>query len=256
MTFLPHAENHNEARVQRPTVRVLLPLVLLVSVSAAGCLNDNPFTTGPRLPHDYIVDDDYSKWIIEVDYVDGHAPTQSALDLLKQRMAALVHKDSITITTNGGVEGRSTWTDDAIRATSTRHLDQKSGSGTVVTHVLYLDGSYSKGSVLGVTYGNKEVVAMFDETISNSANLFFSASTIERAVLVHEFGHVLGLVNTGTPMAQNHEDPENSGHSNNRDSVMYWAVETTDVTQIFTGGLPNSFDQADRNDICKAGGKC
>ncbi len=229
---------------------------MLVVLSLAGCFNDLPLVGGPRLPHDYLVDKDYDRWVIEVDYVDGHAPSQSALDLLKQRLTPLVHKDSITITTNGGVAGRTTWTDESIRAASAKHQDQNTGGKTIVTHVLYLDGSYSKGSVLGVTYGNKELVAMFDATIDRSANLFFSATTIERAVLVHEFGHVLGLVNTGTPMATNHEDSEHSGHSNNRDSVMYWAVETTDITQIFTGGLPTSFDDADKNDICKAGGKC
>lgn len=43
----------------------------------------------------------------------------------------------------------------------------------------------------------------------------------ERAVLIHEVGHALGLVNKGTPMVADHADPDAPGHSANPESVMY-----------------------------------
>lgn len=233
----------------------LLAAALLLTVSLAGCFDDLPFG-GPDLPRDYIVDDDYDEWVIEIDYVQGHRPHADAVSLLETRMEALVRKD-VTVQVDDAIpSGRDTWSDGAIRSLSGERQDRDHGDGTVVTHVLYLDGTYTEGRVLGITYGDKELVAMFHETIGGSANLVFSARQIERAVLVHEFGHVVGLVDSGTAMASDHEDPDHQGHSDNRQSVMYWAVETTDITQIFTGGIPTEFDGADRADVCQAGGRC
>lgn len=250
-------EKHNGLAPQVPKVRTLLAVALLAMTGLAGCINDLPFVGGPDLPGDYIVDDEYAKWTIEVDYVQGHRPDGAAIDLLRNRMSELVQKDSITVVVDDVLQdGRDTWNDSQIRALSEQQRDNDHGDGTVVTHVLYLDGAYSKGSVLGITYGDKELVAIFDETIGNAANLIFSSRQIEQAVLVHEFGHVIGLVNSGTAMASPHEDADHRGHSNNDQSVMYWAVETTDITRIFTGGLPTRFDAKDKADICQAGGRC
>ena len=37
--------------------------------------------------------------------------------------------------------------------------------------------------------------------------------------------------------------------SNNEESVMYWAVESADLSNIITGQLPDDFDNDDRNDL-------
>ncbi len=230
--------------------------LILLALALPGCFDSLPLA-GPDLPRDYIAGDDYTRWVIEIDYVEGHRPSSEATNLLAQRMRELVSKDAVSVQVDDAIPGgRDTWNDAAIQSLSAQHQDQDHGGDTVVTHVLYLDGSYSRGNVLGIAYGDKELVAMFDETIEGAANLFFSATQIERAVLVHEFGHVIGLVNSGTPMVQNHEDPDHRGHSDNQDSVMYWAVETTDITQIFTGGIPTEFDADDKADVCAAGGRC
>lgn len=43
---------------------------------------------------------------------------------------------------------------------------------------------------------------------------------VERAVLVHEYGHLLGLVDCGLPMQTPRADPDLPCHSRNRESVM------------------------------------
>jgi hypothetical protein len=95
------------------------------------------------------------------------------------------------------------------------------------------------------------------------ANLKFASKTgpldlikpplveVEQSVFVHELGHVLGLVNLGTPMVTPHEDthPDRRGHSNNQGSVMYWAVETSAIGNILGQNPPDDFDNNDRADL-------
>ena len=67
--------------------------------------------------------------------------------------------------------------------------------------------------------------------------------------MVHEAGHLLGLVNLVYTSPADHEDSENKGHSNNEDSVMYWAIESRSVGSFISGDLPTEFDQDDLDDM-------
>src|SRR4029077_10411107 len=68
-------------------------------------------------------------------------------------------------------------------------------------------------------------------------------------VLVHEFGHELGLV--GIVGTAPNQDPNHPYHSNDPNDVMYWAVETTGVLVGLLGGSPppTQFDAADLSDL-------
>jgi len=46
-----------------------------------------------------------------------------------------------------------------------------------------------------------------------------------------------------------HEDSDNKGHSNNDNSVMYWAIESRSVGSFISGDLPTEFDQDDLDDL-------
>lgn len=224
--------------------------------------------TPPGKDHaDFLDDAKYDSLLVEIDYADGFAPSQAALDLLKQRM-------NERLTKPGGIEVRL---DDKISATSPtrtieqvadledRHRDEKKGDGRAVLYVLYLDGNSDQDSgdslVLGAAYSGSSVV-MFQETIRAAAEdiplLTTSATSIERAVLVHELGHILGLVNNHLPMQRAHEDAAHETHSTNQNSVMFWAVERSNIRNFLNGGRtepPTQFDSDDIADMRAAGGK-
>ncbi len=250
-------------------MRLLLAAVLVLSFTLSGCLKGLTGSDAPG-PRDFVSSKDYDKWVIEVDTVQGMAPPASAMSLLKQRLDSVASKPGgIELRTDDALPARGgTWTDKDLQAYSRAHLDAKTGGDTAVLHLLFVDGEYSRGEVLGVTFlssrGGNVVssgpVIIFSDAIRNAcANplaLCTNPDPVFGPVLVHEFGHAMGLVNSGAPMKVDHEDEANPGHSSSRSSVMYYAVERVDVLSQFTGTIPSDYDANDRADLCGIGGKC
>lgn len=249
-------------------MRPLLALSCLVLLGLPGCLSSLTEDDAPG-PRDYVSNAKYSKWVIELDMTEGQSIPNSALSLLQTRLNEVVNKP-------GGIEIRrdetlakrgGTWSQDDLLQTAARTSDLKTKGDTVVLHLLVVDGTYEESNVLGVTYSRETSagrvistgpIVLFGDTIRNACGLLCLTSTeaIWQAVIVHEFGHALGLVDNGAPMQRNHEDPEHPGHSNNQASVMYYAVETTSITTVFQNGPPTQFDANDKSDLCALGGKC
>src|SRR5207247_219007 len=61
-------------------------------------------------------------------------------------------------------------------------------------------------------------------------------------LLEHEFGHLLGLVDQGTPMIAAHKDISNGAHCDNTHCLMYYAIETADA-----GTMNNNIPSLDAN---------
>jgi len=136
---------------------------------------------------------------------------------------------------------------DKIRADSDRYAATAHGQGTAVVRVLILAGRFSEGaSALGVAVRG-DTFAIFPDQIRRAASPFASGSLVERAVVTHELGHLLGLVDLY--IDRNRQDPEHPGHSSNSGSVMFWAIESDVVTTVLGGPPPVDFDSADRSDL-------
>lgn len=94
---------------------------------------------------------------------------------------------------------------------------------------------------------------VFAETIRTAAK-GPAKPIVEGAVLVHEVGHNLGLVNIGAAMVAPHEDASHPAHDANTSCVMHYAIATDLVTAV-TGSLPDRFDAECIADLQAAGGK-
>ncbi|MDZ7849102.1 MAG: hypothetical protein U5L96_21590 [Owenweeksia sp.] len=69
-------------------------------------------------------------------------------------------------------------------------------------------------------------------------------------------GHLMGLVNTGTPMVNGHEDGSHVDHCNDDQCLMYWAVQSADaIGNLLGNSNPSSLDSQCRADIKANGGK-
>ncbi|GMN10867.1 hypothetical protein MTsPCn9_28210 [Croceitalea sp. MTPC9] len=94
--------------------------------------------------------------------------------------------------------------------------------GTTLGIYIYFADAPSEGDdldeglvTLGAVYRNTSMV-IYEETVRNLAgrSVLISNADVETATLNHEFGHLLGLVNLGSPAVNDHEDVDAENHCN------------------------------------------
>lgn len=134
-----------------------------------------------------------------------------------------------------------------VRALADRHGRATQGGGQAVVRMLFLAGRLEgEDGTLGAAVRG-DTAAVFVEQVRSSSSPLAGASALEEAVATHELGHLLGLVDLVRSTGR--ADPEHPGHSPNRGSVMYWAIESDLVTSVLAGPPPRDFDAADRADL-------
>ncbi|MBV18308.1 MAG: hypothetical protein CMA56_00365 [Euryarchaeota archaeon] len=195
----------------------------------------------------------FTDMVLEIDHAPGYAPEASTIQLLTDRLNDVCDKpDGIRATiTETEFSHTGAWSADDVRGQALEHREAPPMDGTTLRwHLLFPAGGYDDESVLGVAV-NAADVAVFRDSIDDAENILRrpSAEDIENSVTLHEVGHLLGLVNLVYTSPRDHEDPDHPGHSSNEDSVMYWAVESSSLSTIISGELPNDFDDDDRADL-------
>ena len=242
----------------RPLI-VLLSILLLTPV-LSGCLSDD--VLGDIIPEKKgipggltmaCLTNSYTKMIIEIDFESGYKPETSSTDLLKQRISEVCSfsQGITTEFTETNFADVGTWSADDVREQGwdNKKADPTEGK-TLRWQLIFPAESYEDDSVLGVAV-DASTIAIFGESVDDAAGFFSrpSAEDVENSVMVHEAGHLLGLVNLVYTSPVNHESADKPGHSDNDDSVMYWAIESRNVGSFISGDLPNEFDQDDKDDL-------
>jgi hypothetical protein len=238
----------------------LMLMAVMLSSGLAGCLGDEALELLPEkkgvpggLTLACLRSSMYTSMVIEIDHEPGYRPYSSSADMLVERLESVCDKPSgITVKfseVNFNHEG--TWSAQDVRDKGWAEKDQSPREGTTLRwQIIFPAGTYETDTVLGVAV-DASTVALFSDSIDEADGPFGrpSVEDVENSVLVHEVGHLLGLVNLVYKSPVDHEDPDHPGHSNNDESVMYWAVESSDISNFIFGDLPNEFDADDLADL-------
>lgn len=258
--------------MRAPVAAVLLLAGCLGSVDDTGSGDTGPGDTGgdPVQENlatgsgdwavDFLTDDTYTSLEVEIDHVEGYAPAPATVSGLEDALSELVFKPGgVTVVVDDAIpdQGSPAWSVAAAQdlevAWRDRYRDE--GTGTAVMYLLFLDGNAEgdddQSKVLGYAYHGSSIV-MFAETIDGLGSGPL-ATDPEEVVAIHEVGHLLGLVDNGVPMVDDHSDPAHPHHDESDDCIMYWAMATEDVVSQLLSGKPD-FDQACRDDLAAAGG--
>ncbi len=173
---------------------------------------------------------------IEIVSVQGFEPTAAAISGFREFLQERLFKpDGITITQRTVTSSNNApfnIEEVAEIENDTRSLFNLEDD--IAVYVYFADGGKEDDTdeqvTLGSAYLNTSMV-IYESTLrrlSTRPNAP-SLSTIETATLNHEFAHLLGLVNIGTPLQSEHEDTdtdgEGNGHCNVPSCLMEAAIE-------------------------------
>lgn len=207
----------------------------------------------------FLVSDEYTHLQVEIDYMEGHEPTQSGLNSLESFLNDRLNKDNIAISTSEiPARAEGSYSTEMITTIEEEERDNYTSgdSNTLHAYIVIVDGEFSSNSnVLGIAYWNTSM-ALFGETIDNisgSGPTSPSKEQVESTVLRHEIGHNMGLVGNGTPTQSNHKT-DGSAHCTTDECLMAPSVRTGDIFQNLSGEVP-SLDEYCIEDLQANGGK-
>ncbi len=248
-----------------------LPVILVTFILFAGCSKSGTsYVNNPNAPdylhnrpvgasaNELLASSKYSSLKIEVQYMTGFQPDAAALNHLQATLNTLLNKPGgITIVTKE-IPASANLTlnqNDVITIERNNRTAFTSGSELAI-YILYTNGNYTDNNVLGIAYKNTSTVLFGKKINDNSGGLGQASRTkLVATVAEHEVGHLLGLVDIGSPMQTAHKDVAHGNHCNNSSCLMYYASETSDIFGfLITGNIP-SLDANCRADLTGNGGK-
>lgn len=210
-----------------------------------------------------LASDRFKKLIVEIQFVEGFQPSQAALDKLKIFLEARLNKPSgiqIAVGAPIAASGKTSFTVEEVRAIEDENRLYYSSGDQLAAYFLFLDGGSASDSgsfkILGQAHRNTSMV-LYEKSIQDLSGALTQppTSTVEATVLLHEFGHILGLVNVGSPLQTAHQDTSRGAHCSNPNCLMYYSVDSSDVLGNLLGGNIPALDDSCELDLQANGGK-
>ncbi|WP_158974175.1 hypothetical protein [Cellulophaga sp. L1A9] len=209
-------------------VVLLLALFIFVNCSKSTSTDtENSGSTDPnetvnKIPNlqstgdsanDFLSNTNFDKLLIEIGYVTGFKPDETAIDDFIEFIKETTFKESVEIQylelSSSGKENLTiNEVDDIIQEERTAY----NTDDTLALFIYFSDAPSDEDEpeedlvTLGAAFRNTSLV-IYESTIIDLANKSFRVdiATVETATLHHELGHLLGLVNIGTEMVNPHE---------------------------------------------------
>lgn len=195
----------------------LLALLLLLSCSTEETApDDQPLGVSAR---SFLTNDVYDSLVVEIVYVTGFEPSGSTLNTVKDFLGTYLHKP-------GGIQfitraipapEMGTYSISEVNAVEDMHRTIFTSGKKLSTFIFIADdksvSSTSEEYVLGKAYKNTSLVIFEKDIRSLGEKEGIASSQIQEITIKHEFGHLFGLVDNGTPAQSDHvyHDPNNPG---------------------------------------------
>ena len=199
----------------------------------------------------------YTTLNIQVQYMPGYSLDPAVVTNLTNYLDGICNKPGgITITQSQIAANGDTLNVDKVAVLERQNRTAYTGGGTISLYVLVTDGYDTSVSILGFAYRNTSI-CLFGKSIFDHSGGYAEVSrvSLETSVLEHELGHIMGLVNLGSPMVHFHQDTVHGNHCTNVQCLMHWAIETQTAYNILH---PNNIPVLDSNcikDLQANGGK-
>lgn len=200
----------------------------------------------------------YPDLVVEIRHPSSHAPSSFALSAFESMLVQVVDKRTIDIPAPvllpAWADTSRVWTQaDLIRLAEDSNsqglrFHEHGINSTAILQIFFMDGQYEE-SVLGLHVRGR--IFLFLQSDPGWMTVGPYRERVERATLIHEAGHAMGLVNCGIPMVKPHEASNSPCHSSNDRSVMSAGFHLrTDLNSLLRDEwLPYEFDENDLADL-------
>lgn len=218
----------------------IIKLLCIVSLLFVSCSEDNFSINNTNYPfkeqvgysaNDILSNELFTDIYIEILYVEGFAPAEESLNNLKFFIENRTYKSNIVVEKKLiDISLKTEYSIDDVKEIENKNKSSFTSENEIVITGLFLNGSSSKNTDEGVVYGTayrNTSFVIYEETIQEATGnpLKPSRMVLESTTILHEFCHLLGLVNVGTIMLNQHQDIENGSHCTNEDCLMYYKIE-------------------------------
>lgn len=246
-------------------------LIICLIFSTIGCRKTiSPYSNNPNDPdyfynrpvgasaNELLSDSEFKSLKIEIQFMTGFEPNPSSISHLQNFLSAHLNKPTginiITREISGAVS--SVLSIDQVLGVERANRTVFTIGDQIGVYLLITNGNYTDNNVLGAAYRNSSMVLFGKNIKDNSGNIGQPARTkLESTVIEHEIGHLLGMVDLGSPMQTNHKDLSHGNHCNNNNCLMYYSSDTREILGfLLSGNIPN-FDANCLGDLRANGGK-
>jgi hypothetical protein len=252
-------------------MRLAIYMILAVSVIFFQCKKNaevnNGYVQDPGYSNqyppgnsakDFLRSSIYKSLIIEVQYMPGLKPNTASVEILVKALNERLNKPLGIFVVYKEINPtlQSNFSIDDISDIESLNRTMKTGADQLSAYIVLVDGSYYDGGILAMAYRNTSLCVFGEPLKYFSGGLIEDAKTKVLAILfMHEFGHLLGLVNMGTRMTINHEDGEGASHCTNSACLMHHTFNSNSRVVFNVDIQVPYFDNNCINDLRANGGK-
>lgn len=172
--------------------------------------------------NDLLSNTNFDNLVVEIAFVQGFRPTDEGLQNLEDFLRLHTFKENVEFRF---LELPSP-DDDELTTQEIADLELENRTAyndgrTLAVYMYFTDAPSANDDrdeglvTLGAAFRNTSLV-IFERTLRAlaSTSLLISDSDVETATMTHEFGHIFGLVNLGSPAINDHEDVDAANHCN------------------------------------------
>ncbi len=225
---------------RRPLYILLLLSLMFVSCEKTDIDDGKDYITLGNSAHDLLVSAPYSTLAIEIQYMPGYKPDNESIAMLTNFLGEYVNKPGGIKVTEASIpaSGKASLTLKDVVAIEKKYRTVFTGSNQIGVNILITDGIFDASDIFATSYWNTSF-CVFGKTVSDNSGTIglLTRSQLLGVLFEHEFGHLLGLVNQGSPTEINHQDVANGAHCTNKNCLMYYDIETSAISS--PSGLPS-----------------
>ncbi len=121
---------------------------------------------------------------------------------------------------------RQVWNRSDLTSLGDQLAKQMAQDDRVTLTVFFLKGTFEgNANILGTQITGYPYAFIFKDVVTAVGGDSTTQKYVEQAIVIHELGHAVGLVNHGIPMVNKHEDTTHRQHHDGSNCVMAYNVE-------------------------------